>query len=46
VVPTTSGTGELQAKKPVYATVTISNPVPSDEPTTPGAGLRIGVNIG
>jgi hypothetical protein len=46
VVPTTSGTGELQAKKPVYATVTISNPVPSDEPATPGAGLRIGVNIG
>lgn len=46
VVPTNHPTTELQTKGPFYFSAVINNPVPQDELGQPGAGLRIGVNIG
>jgi hypothetical protein len=46
VLPTNNPTSELQTSKPFWMTTVVNNPVPQDEPGSPAAGLRIGVNIG
>jgi hypothetical protein len=46
VVPHVTDSTELQARKPVYLSTVIDNPVPKDAAQQPGSGLRVGVNIG